>query len=256
MEAYLAEIARFSAETFPIDNGDGSPITPKQQQLLQQMQSKLKDVLNPDLHNHRFVARFLAAEGFHLDKAVVMLRHHLEWRQKVKAERPLSLLLEEIPEHVQKYAAAPFRAGEDVDGRPVYWDAPGGVDVDGMMMSCRAPDVVRYHGFVFMESVYNDLREQTVKHDRLIDKMVVVQDMNGFGLRSHRKLMTILSQVTTMRNENYPQILKRLVVINAPRVIDMAFNLVKPLLRERTRKKIQFVRGANVLSCLKEFLSE
>jgi hypothetical protein len=106
----------------------------------------------------------------------------------------------------------------------------------------------------------------------------VVQDMTGFGLRSHRPLFSVLAQVTTpwglspdvhfgpegignctrvlqvtqSRNANYPQVLKQLIVINAPRVVDLAWGLVKPFLRERTRKKVEIKREKLAILLLKE----
>lgn len=194
MQAYLEEIQRFSAEDVAIDNGDGSPIDQKQKELLRQMRSRLDGKLEP-VHSDRFLTRFLAAENFHLDKAVLMLEAHLAWREAKRLNRPLAELSEAVPSIVRKHACPPHRAGEDIDGRPVFWDSPGLIDVSGLFHSCREKDIVSYHGMVFMEQVYAQLAEQTIKHDRLVDKMVVIQDMQGFGLRSHRRLMNVLKQV-------------------------------------------------------------
>ncbi|EDQ86341.1 uncharacterized protein MONBRDRAFT_28275 [Monosiga brevicollis MX1] len=243
MNAYLAEVARFSEDDVPLENGDGVGITELQRGLIREMRQRLHSRLDPRLHNDRFLNRFLLAENYDLDKGAAMLERHLQWRQKHDLDQPIDQLLARVRPGLREWIPAPALGGEDENGYPVFWDLPGCLDVAGIQKACTVEEVVQYHGMIFMEYVYSVLTQQIQKHGRYIDKMVVVQDLTGFGLRSHRPLTTFLGEVTQCRNANYPQILKTMVVINAPRVIDVAWNLVKPFLRERTRRKIQILRG-------------
>lgn len=78
----------------------------------------------------------------------------------------------------------------------------------------------------------------------MVDRMVVVQDLAGVGLRSmHRPFTSLMQLVTRVRTDHYPQVLKHMVIINAPTVINVLYALVKPMLTERTRRKVIFVRG-------------
>jgi hypothetical protein len=64
------------------------------------------------------------------------------------------------------------------------------------MRSCKAADIVDYHGLVFMEHVYDRLRQQSAKHNKLIDKMVVVQDLSLLKIRGARPFFPVVSQVS------------------------------------------------------------
>ncbi|PNJ49120.1 T0084652 isoform 3, partial [Pongo abelii] len=46
-----------------------------------------------------------------------------------------------------------------------------------------------------------------------------------------------------MFEENYPETLKRLFVVKAPKLFPVAYNLIKPFLSEDTRKKIMVLGG-------------
>eukprot|EP01147_Barroeca_monosierra_P007064 gene7064-7644_t len=242
MRSFLSFISRFDDST-PIDNGDGQPINQQQLALLGQMRKNLGEILEP-IHSDRFLARFLAAQNFNLDKGSEMLRKHLEWRKTVGADRSLDEITASVPETVRKYVPPPCFAGEDRDGYPVSFDFPGKLDADGICRACRVEEVSMFHGMVFMEHVYERLRQQSEKHNRLIDKFIVVQDMSGWSLRSmHKPLVNMVMETTHIRNANYPQILKKMVIINPPTIIGMCWSLIKPFLRERTRRKVSIVRG-------------
>ena len=47
-----------------------------------------------------------------------------------------------------------------------------------------------------------------------------------------------------------------MIIINAPTMIDIAWNLIKGLLRERTRRKIVFVKSSNAVAKLQDIVDE
>ena len=49
--------------------------------------------------------------------------------------------------------------------------------------------------------------------------------------------------LTCMGARAFVQVLKHMVVLNAPTVVNALYAMVKPLLPERTRRKIIFVSG-------------
>ncbi|XP_065021942.1 phosphatidylinositol/phosphatidylcholine transfer protein SFH1-like isoform X2 [Musa acuminata AAA Group] len=86
------------------------------------------------------------------------------------------------------------------------------------------------------------LPNATKKYGRHIGKCVKVLDMTGLKLSalSHIKLMTI---ITTIDDLNYPEKTQTYYVVNAPYVFSACWKVVKPLLQERTRRKIQILQG-------------
>eukprot|EP00049_Salpingoeca_infusionum_P013124 m.245299 g.245299 ORF g.245299 m.245299 type:complete len:501 (-) comp15365_c1_seq3:183-1685(-) len=227
----------------PLGNGDGGIVTDAQHSILKDMMIKMKPFLKP-FHSERFVVRYLIAQNFHEDPAIAMLKRHLEWRESVGADAGIDELRESIPPHVQTYCPPPQLTGETRAGNPLYFDCPGRLDVAGVLKACVPEDIVRYHGLVFMEQAYLTMKQQSIKHEKLVDKIVVVSDMGGWGMKQMtRPFLNIIGDITRVRTDNYPQILSKMIIINPPTIIGICWSLIKPFLRERTRKKIEIIKG-------------
>ncbi|KAH9749960.1 CRAL-TRIO domain-containing protein [Citrus sinensis] len=83
----------------------------------------------------------------------------------------------------------------------------------------------------------------SAKHGRPITTCVKVLDMTGLKLSalSQIKLLTIISTVDDL---NYPEKTNTYYIVNVPYIFSACWKVVKPLLQERTRKKIQVLQGS------------
>ncbi|KAM6422638.1 SEC14-like protein 2 isoform 3-T4 [Liasis olivaceus] len=78
-----------------------------------------------------------------------------------------------------------------------------------------------------------------------VETAVMIYDFEGLGLRHLWKpAVDVYRELLAMFEENYPECLKHLFIIKAPKLFPVAYNLVKHLLSEDTRKKL-IVLGAN-----------
>ncbi|KAG5561050.1 hypothetical protein RHGRI_004161 [Rhododendron griersonianum] len=77
---------------------------------------------------------------------------------------------------------------------------------------------------------------------RHISKCLKVFDMTGLKLSalSQIKLLTI---ITTIDDLNYPEKTLTYYIVNAPYIFSACWKVVKPLLHERTRRKVQVLPG-------------
>ncbi|KAI8567172.1 hypothetical protein RHMOL_Rhmol02G0100100 [Rhododendron molle] len=87
---------------------------------------------------------------------------------------------------------------------------------------------------------------------RHISKCLKVFDMTGLKLSalSQIKLLTI---ITTIDDLNYPEKTLTYYIVNAPYIFSACWKVVKPLLHERTRKKVQVLPGCGRDDLLKNF---
>lgn len=73
----------------------------------------------------------------------------------------------------------------------------------------------------------------------------MIYDVEGLGLKHlWRPAIETYGEILQMFEDNYPEGLKRLFVIKAPKLFPVAYNLVKHFLSENTRQKIHIL-GAN-----------
>ncbi|NWT58685.1 S14L2 protein, partial [Erythrocercus mccallii] len=87
-----------------------------------------------------------------------------------------------------------------------------------------------------------------------IEMVMMVYDCEGLGLKHLWKpAVDIYGEILTMFEENYPESLKRLFIVKAPKLFPVAYNLVKHFLSEDTRKKV-VVLGSNWKEVLQKYI--
>ncbi|KAJ6747889.1 hypothetical protein OIU74_030203 [Salix koriyanagi] len=109
-------------------------------------------------------------------------------------------------------------------------------------------DKASVHYYVQSHIQINEYRDRIVlptasrKYGRPITTCVKVLDMTGLKLSALNqiKLMTIISTIDDM---NYPEKTNTYYIVNAPYIFSACWKVVKPLLQERTRKKVQVLSG-------------
>ncbi|KAH1197176.1 SEC14 cytosolic factor [Glycine max] len=82
----------------------------------------------------------------------------------------------------------------------------------------------------------------TRKHGRYIGTCVKVLDMSGLKFSALNQLR-LLTAISTIDDLNYPEKTDTYYIVNAPYVFSACWKVVKPLLQERTRRKIQVLQG-------------
>ncbi|KAH7946996.1 hypothetical protein HPB52_007102 [Rhipicephalus sanguineus] len=75
---------------------------------------------------------------------------------------------------------------------------------------------------------------------RRVETMYVVADMEGFSFwqLSSIEVVSTITEAVRLYEANYPEILESAYVINAPSLFPMLWNIIKPLLSQRTISKV------------------
>jgi hypothetical protein len=140
--------------------------------------------------------------------------------------------------------------GCDGDGRPIsytrYSEAHDRWDVDANMehiqllleASCTIVQKRRKKGF----NQTADTRQG-----------VWVVDFDGFGLRDQNPRPAMM---TAQLLQHYPEILHVVVLVDAPLVFNGLWKLISPLLDERVKSKVMFVKGKNAEQFLQKKLGK
>ncbi|XP_004283771.1 SEC14-like protein 2 isoform X1 [Orcinus orca] len=232
-------------------SGRVGDLNPRQKEALAKFRENVQDVLpslpNPDDY---FLLRWLRARSFDLQKSEAMLRKHVEVRKQKDIDNIMSW---QPPEVVQQYLSGGM-CGYDLDGCPIWYDIIGPLDAKGLLLSATKQDLVKTK----MRDCELLLREcacQTEKTGNKIETITLIYDCEGLGLKHLWKpAVEAYGEFLCMFEENYPETLKRLFVIKAPKLFPVAYNLIKPFLSEDTRKKIM-VLGANWKEVLLKYVS-
>ncbi|XP_011095896.1 phosphatidylinositol/phosphatidylcholine transfer protein SFH2 [Sesamum indicum] len=117
-------------------------------------------------------------------------------------------------------------------------------------------DRASVHYYVQSHIQINEYRDRVIlpaatkKYGRHVSKCIKILDMTGLKLSALNqiKLMTIISSIDDL---NYPEKTLTYYIVNAPYVFSACWKVVKPLLQERTRRKINVLSGCGQDDLLK-----
>uniref|UniRef100_A0A8D3ATT9 SEC14-like lipid binding 8 n=1 Tax=Scophthalmus maximus TaxID=52904 RepID=A0A8D3ATT9_SCOMX len=164
-----------------------------------------------------FLLRWLRARNFNVQKSEAMLRKVIE-----------------------KYLSGGM-CGHDRDGCPIWYDVIGPVDPKGLFLSASKQDFIKSK-IRDCEMLQQDCTLQTQRLGRNVEGITMVYDVEGLGLKHLWKpAIETYGEILQMFENNYPEGLKRLFVIKAPKLFPVAYNLVKHFLSENTRQKIHIL---------------
>nr|XP_020852307.1 SEC14-like protein 2 isoform X3 [Phascolarctos cinereus] len=95
------------------------------------------------------------------------------------------------------------------------------------------------------EDLANIMNWQPSELEKKIETFIIVFDLEYLGLKHFWKpAMEVYQEFFSTFENNFPETVKYLIVVKAPKLFPVAYNLVKPFISEETRKKI-LVLGAN-----------
>ncbi|KAM4101581.1 hypothetical protein ACB094_05G154400 [Castanea mollissima] len=212
------------------------------QALIDQVEEPLKKTYQQNVHQGyptETLARFLKAREWNVAKAHKMLLDSLNWRVQSEID---DILAKPIVPTVLYRAVRDSQliglSGYSKEGLPVF--------AIGVGLSTFDKASVNY--YVQSHIQINEYRDCVIlpsaskKYGRPITTCVKVLDMTGLKLSalSQIKLLTIISTIDDL---NYPEKTHTYYVVNVPYIFSACWKVVKPLLQERTRKKIQVLPG-------------
>ncbi|XP_071730277.1 SEC14 cytosolic factor-like [Rutidosis leptorrhynchoides] len=193
------------------------------------------------------VIRFLKARDGNVSKAYTMLIDCLNWRIENEIDKILSkpIIPAEFYRSVRDSQLIGM-SGYTKDGRPVI----------AIGVGLSTYDKASIHYYVQSHIQINEYRDRvvlpsaTIKFERPISTCVKVLDMTGLKL-SHLNQIKLLTVISSIDDLNYPEKTDTYYIVNAPYVFSACWKVVKPLLQERTRKKVQVLSGCGKDDLLK-----
>ncbi|XP_028800364.1 SEC14 cytosolic factor isoform X1 [Neltuma alba] len=186
------------------------------------------------------LVRFLKAREWHVSKAHKMLVDCLNWRVQNEIDNILSKPI--VPPDL-------YRAVRDSQLIGLSGYSREGLPVFAIGVGLSTFDKASVHYYVQSHIQVNEYRDRVIlpttskKHGRPITTCVKVLDMTGLKLSALNqiKLLTIISSIDDL---NYPEKTNTYYIVNAPYIFSACWKVVKPLLQERTRKKVQVLPGS------------
>ncbi|OWK13998.1 hypothetical protein Celaphus_00000125, partial [Cervus elaphus hippelaphus] len=215
-------------------SGQVGDLSPSQERALAQFRENMQDVLAvlPSTDDY-FLLRWLRGE---------------DGRPPPPPSPALSCI-----QVVRLYEPSGF-CGHDREGSPVWYRIIRGLDLKGLLLSVSKQEILRFN-FRNLELLLRDCEQQSQELGKKVEKISTVFDFEGLSLRHLWKPgVELIQEFLSALEANYPEILKNLIVVKAPRLFPVAYNLMKPYISEETRRKV-VILGGNWKQELPKFIS-
>nr|KAI8753313.1 retinal-binding protein-like isoform X1 [Biomphalaria glabrata] len=220
----------------------------KEEEALRQFKEKISDLITSQ--DDYSLKKWLQARNYDVTKAEAMFRTSMAYREKMKVDTLLTDY--EPPEVLKKYMSG-GNVGHDKEGSPVRVELFGHLDMKGLMYSARKSDLEKVK-LKQCEQHLKDWEIMSKKLNRRVDGLVVIFDMEGVSSKMlWRPGLQMYLHLVSLLEDNYPEMLKRMFVINAPRIFPLLYKLCRPLISQDTKNKIH-VLGSDYTSTLLKYI--
>lgn len=189
----------------------------------------------------RVLLRFLIARQLNVERALEMLQKVLHWRQQHGVSNVLPLWDKALHERFDRYFKCLAFTGTDLDGDPVIVERCGKVHVQSLAKCSE--DFLRRHVIYSAECVLASLersRQESCKDGTIRGfQLTVVIDLEEIDMTfADRRLLALSKAMGRIESENYPEVLKRVIVVRAPWFFPAVFQMFKPFMDPGTVAKI------------------
>ncbi|KAK8301051.1 hypothetical protein V6Z12_D05G436100 [Gossypium hirsutum] len=224
-----------------MNNGHHQEAINKFLSLMENVDEKMKNTFQNMHHGYPTepLVRFLKARDWNVQKAHKMLIDCLQWRLQNEIDNILSKPI--IPVDL-------YRAVRDSQLVGVSGYSKEGHPVIAIGIGLSTYDKASVNYYVQSHIQMNEYRDRVVlptateKYGRHISTCLKILDMTGLKLSALNQIK-LLSTIATIDDLNYPEKTGTYYIVNAPYIFSACWKAVKPLLQERTKRKIQVLQG-------------
>ncbi|KAK1753093.1 CRAL-TRIO domain-containing protein [Echria macrotheca] len=199
--------------------------------------------------------RFLRARKFDVNLSKQMFVDCEKWRKDTGLDEAVPTW--EYPEKAKIFEYYPqYYHKTDKDGRPVYIEKLGGIDLTAMTKITTEQRMLLNLAVEYERLADPRLPACSRKSGYLLETCCTIMDLKGVGLMKAPQVFGYVKQASGMSQNYYPERLGKLYLINAPWGFSGVWNVVKGWLDPVTVQKIHVLGSGYQSELLKQVPAE
>ncbi|KAL5357752.1 CRAL-TRIO domain-containing protein [Aspergillus floccosus] len=223
-------------------SGHPGHTTPEQDEKVDQLRSELEQLGYTERLDTLTLLRFLRARKFDVAASKTMFIESEKWRKEFGTDDlARTFNYEEKPQVFAYYPQ--YYHKTDKDGRPVYIEKLGKIDLNAMYKITTAERMLQNLVTEYEKLADPRLPACSRKAGKLLETCCTIMDLKGVGITSVPSVYGYVRQASVISQNYYPERLGKLYLINAPWGFSTVFNVVKGFLDPVTVDKIHVLGG-------------
>jgi len=212
-----------------------------------------------DIDHHKnepdMVLRFIKARRT-IDQAETMFRNMIQWRLDNKVD---TILHDYIPPRlIRDLTPGAVLDGYTSAGDPIYVERLGSADQVEMVRRYGEEHLLK-HAIWIREQVANGdwIKEYETRQGRKVRQIVIVQDLKGLSTAQlDRHLLDAYQKIMRLDQDNYPEVASKILAINAPFILRLAWSLVKHFFDHNVAEKMVFASTSHTHEVLEQHIGD
>ncbi|OQD72347.1 hypothetical protein PENPOL_c001G08095 [Penicillium polonicum] len=244
-ESQLPTDPKYDQYDFPTTAPEAQPghpghTSPEQDAKVHQLRAELEKLGYTERLDTLTLLRFLRARKFDVEAAKTMFTASEKWRKEFGTDDLARDFDYPEKEEVSKFYPQYYHK-TDKDGRPVYIEKMGKIDLNQMYKITTADRMLQN-----LVSEYEKLADPRLpacsrKAGKLLETCCSVMDLKGVGITSVPSVYGYVKQASDISQNHYPERLGKLYLINAPWGFSTVFGAIKGFLDPVTVSKIHIL---------------
>ncbi|CAG7730679.1 unnamed protein product [Allacma fusca] len=213
--------------------------TQEELKLLKLFKKKVDDLeLTSGQSTNHDLLRWIRARNNNLEKAEEMLRKSIAWRRENDID---NILTWTAPADITSRCHVKME-GSDEDNSPILTSFLGRVDMKRIYQLGLRGEYLKFSSQLF-ERILEKCRNRTTRDGHPVTQFILIVDMEGFSSSTLMSKGAINMSLDYLKifEANYPETLKKFVLVNANNVTMMMYNLAKHLMSAETMRKFQIL---------------
>ncbi|KAK4143014.1 CRAL-TRIO domain-containing protein [Dichotomopilus funicola] len=224
-------------------SGHAGYLTPEQEAQVFQLRMLLESEGYTERLDTLTLLRFLRARKFDVTLSKQMFVECETWRKTTKLDELLPTW--DYPEKKEVFNYYPqYYHGTDKDGRPVYIEQLGGIDLTAMYKITTAERMLTNLAVEYERVADPRLPACSRKAGTLLETCCTIMDFKGVGLTKIPQVYSYVKQASVLSQNYYPERLGHLYLINTPWGFSSVWSVIKGWLDPVTVKKIHILNSS------------